>query len=164
MPAPVCINLRERYGHKYRVNYEESYYAQYGPHARVEDPWLQIIPGARGHVFPWDETRLAASTNTSGSIATKLKALPYTEVRQDGADGVNVIFPADRLDEVAAMLQLRRRRVVTREERQRLAALSKLHSPLRRRSPISQSDLEARPYVPEPQVDPEALGRQTPLF
>ena len=71
---PTLMHLRERFGGSFRVRYEESYLAQYGPRARVEAPWLQIIPGGRGHVYAWDDRRLAASTNTSGVTAKKLKA------------------------------------------------------------------------------------------
>jgi hypothetical protein len=35
-----CINLKARFGKRYKVTYEESYFAEYGPHARKEDPWL----------------------------------------------------------------------------------------------------------------------------
>jgi len=52
-----CVNLRERFGRRYRVEYEESYYAQHGPRARIEDPWLQIIPCRAGHVYPWATRR-----------------------------------------------------------------------------------------------------------
>ena len=33
---PPCIDLAENFGQRFRVQYEESYFAQYGPHARVE--------------------------------------------------------------------------------------------------------------------------------
>jgi hypothetical protein len=164
MAAPIRVNLRERFGREYRIACEPSYCAEHGEGAIQDDPWLQIIPGARGHVFPWDEKRLAASTNTSGAMARRLKALPYVQVHQDGSDGVSVIFPADRLNEVAELLRLRRRRVISQEERQRLAALSKEHSPFRRRSPISESDSEARPCVPETLVDIQTVPGPKPLL
>jgi len=49
-PVPACINLRQRFGRQFKVAYEGSYQAQYGRYARVDDPWLQVIPGRRGHV------------------------------------------------------------------------------------------------------------------
>ncbi len=39
-----CINLREHFGDRYRVIWEESYHAEYGEGARVED-------GAKRHAF-----------------------------------------------------------------------------------------------------------------
>ena len=154
---PQCINLRERFGRKYRIAYEASYQHEYGPGARVEDPWLMILPGARGHVFPWDATRLAASTNSAGATARRLKALSITEVWQDG-DGVTVLFPAEHLDEVANLLRLRRRRRVTERERSRLAALGRQFRFRPRRHGL-QSDSKARPDILPPQVDPQDLPR-----
>lgn len=38
-----CINLKKRFGDRFKVAYEESYYAQYGANARGEDPWYMIL-------------------------------------------------------------------------------------------------------------------------
>jgi len=94
----TCINLRERFGRRFKVTYEESYAAAYGPKATRDDPWLQIIPGARGHVYPHSAAMLAASTNRSGPTARRLKALPFVQVYTEGSDGVTVLFPPDHLD------------------------------------------------------------------
>ena len=64
------INLRTRFGHRFRIDWDPAYYAQYGCHARLDDPHYQIIPGGRGHVYPWDATTLAASTNASQASST----------------------------------------------------------------------------------------------
>ena len=90
-----CINLERRFGRRYRVTYEESYWAEYGPGARVEDPWLMILLCQHGHICPWGGHLLAACTNKAGSIANRLKALPFTTVAQDGDDGANILFPVD---------------------------------------------------------------------
>jgi hypothetical protein len=71
-----CIDLAEQFGQRYRVEYEESYFAQYGPRARVDDPWLKIIPCRAGHICPWGGSQLAAVTNKTGPTARKLAALP----------------------------------------------------------------------------------------
>ena len=47
-----CVNLRIRFGRRYRIEYDDSYYAQYGL-CRGRTPWLKIIPCQRGHIFPW---------------------------------------------------------------------------------------------------------------
>jgi hypothetical protein len=82
----TCINLRERFGNTYRVTHEESYAAERPQFRSEEEPWLQIIPGSRGHVFPWSSDRLAASTNTRGPVVKELLATPDLEVQQDAAD------------------------------------------------------------------------------
>ncbi|HBO43599.1 MAG TPA: hypothetical protein DD670_06655 [Planctomycetaceae bacterium] len=121
------INLCTRFGQRHRIAFEESYYAQYGAGARVDDPHYKIIPGARGHVFAWDEKTLAASTNTSGSTATKLRSLPGVTLWQDGTDGITVLFDPGLFEQVATLLGLRRRRQVSDEERKRLAELGHRH-------------------------------------
>ena len=157
--AATPVNLRGRFGRRYKVTHEEAYRHEYGPRARVDDPWLQIIPGQRGHVFPWDDRRLAASTNTSGATATKLKALPLVEVWQDGADGATVLFPADKLDEVADLLKLRRRRYISEQERERLAGLGRRYR-FQPRGDGFQSDSGALGATIGPKVDPGS--RPTP--
>jgi integrase len=58
---------------------------------------------------PWGGDTLAACTDKAGSVAKRLKALPYCSVLQDRDDGANVVFPADRFQEVAATMKPRRR-------------------------------------------------------
>ena len=122
-----CVNLKECFGRKYKVRREESYYADRGPRAWADDPWLQIMPCLLGHIFPHGGDVLAASTDKAGPTARKLKGLPFATVHQDGDDGVTVLFHADRFGEVAAIMQPRRRRVASEAEKARLRQLSRLH-------------------------------------
>jgi len=163
MPSHTVINLRAQFGREFKIVMEESYRAQHGPNARVDDPHYQVIPGSLGHIYAWGATRLAASSNTSGSTARKLKALPSVEIWQDGSDGCTVLFPVDLLDQVADLLKLRRRRRLTEEQRERLSALGHRHR-FRYHQCGVQSDSETRPRVPEPQVDPEAVAEQKAPF
>lgn len=123
----TCANLKERFGKRYRVTYEESYRAQRGPRAWADDPWLMILPCQFGHIFPHGGDMLAASTDRAGGTARKLRALPGMIVHQDGDDGLTVLFHAGRFDEVAAIMRPRRRRVLSEGERARLRALSRIH-------------------------------------
>jgi hypothetical protein len=113
----------QRFGDTYRVTHDESYAAERPEFRTDEEPWLQIIPGARGHVFPWSADRLAASTNTRGPVVKQLLAIPDVEVQQDGTDGITATFPVDRLSAVAEVLRLRRRRRLSPEARAKLAAV-----------------------------------------
>ncbi len=54
-----CIDLKERFP-QYRVEHEESYFAQYGPNARTHDPWYTILLCRNGHICPWGGDLLAA--------------------------------------------------------------------------------------------------------
>jgi hypothetical protein len=101
----VPINLREQYGHRYRIEHEPAYYAEHGSTARIGDLWLQMIPGRHGHIFPFGGTTLAASSNTRGPVAKRLIATPYCRVWQDGTDGVMGLFDARYLKQVARIIR-----------------------------------------------------------
>ena len=115
-----CVNLKERFGKRFKVGYEESYYVEHGDQAWVDDPWLQMILCRYGHVFPHGGNMLAASTDKAGRTARKLKALPGVIVHQDGDDGVTVLFPMERFDEVAAIMLPKRRRRLSEAAKVRL--------------------------------------------
>ena len=119
-----CINLKDKFGDRYRIAYEESYYAEYGPNAHVEDPWLMTISCQNGEIIPWGADKLAACTQTAGSVANRLKALPFTTVAQEGADGANVLFRLEHFDAVAQIMKPRRRKRLS--EKQRLANAERL--------------------------------------
>jgi len=55
-----CINLRERCGRRYKVVFEESYYAERPEFRVAEAAWLTIMPCQHGHICPWGGDRLAA--------------------------------------------------------------------------------------------------------
>ena len=112
-----CINLRSRFGQRYRAAYGEDYHAEYGAGARVDDPWLMAISCQNGHICPWGGSILAACTKAAGSVANRLKALPFTTVAQDGSDGSNVLFDVVHFDLVAKIMKPRRRRRLSPEAR-----------------------------------------------
>ncbi|MCK9570867.1 hypothetical protein M0R72_18095 [Candidatus Pacearchaeota archaeon] len=131
MAKPTCIDLTELCGKKYKIEYEESYYAQYGPNAHVNDPWYKIVPCQKGHFFPWGGNRIAFATKGNGPICRILRDLPGVEVMQDGSDGINVAFDVSMFDQIAQLVIPRKKRQVSDEERQRLADMSAKYSPLR---------------------------------
>jgi hypothetical protein len=117
MTDPSCIDL-SKFG-QYRVAYEESYFAQYGPRAHVNDPWLKIIRCRAGHICPWG-SKLAAVTNKPGPTAHKLAALPGATLWQDGSDGVTVLFDAADFNQVAKLMRPRRKRRLNPEQQAKL--------------------------------------------
>ena len=119
----TCINLQQQFGNRFRVTYEESYYAERGDRARAEEPWLMIIPCKHGEIYPFGDDDLVASTKIAGGIARVLKALPFATTHQDGTDGVDVRFPVGRFDEIAEIMKPKRRRQVSDAERRRLAEM-----------------------------------------
>ena len=119
MTEPKCIDLRERFGQQWRIEYEESHYADHGERTRTEDPWLMIIPCQHGHICPWGDDLLAACTNNRGTIAKRLKTLPFVAVVQDGDDGINASFHVDHFEEVAAIMRPKRKRPPRTESQRR---------------------------------------------
>ncbi len=124
---PPCIDLGERFGDQFRVEYEESYFAQYGPHARVEDPWLKIILCRAGYICPWGGQDLAAVTDKAGSIARKLARLRFVRVWQEGSDGVTVLFDVAQFAAVAKLMKPRRRRRLSPEHNAKLQGAGAKH-------------------------------------
>ncbi len=113
-----CIDLRQRFGKEYRIGRDPTYYVDTGPHANRSSPWLLTIPCRHGHISPHGGTTLAASTDRRGAIARRLMLLSCCEVYQDGTDGVTVLFDLADFDEVAAIMQPRRRRRLSEAQRQ----------------------------------------------
>lgn len=126
-----CINLRDRFGDKYRIEFEESYYAERPKFRAQEAPWLMLIPCQHGHICPWGGEILAACTNKCGSVAKKLTEPPVTEMWQAGADGVNVKFHVRDFDQVAEVMKPRKRHrhgfKLSPERRQKLVEAGKQH-------------------------------------
>ena len=100
MSKATCINLRERFGKRFKIEREESFFAGRDRYRAAEEVWLQIIPCRAGHIYPHGGDLLAASTDKAGQTARRLKALAGVTVRQDGDDGVTVSFPAEMFDQV----------------------------------------------------------------
>jgi hypothetical protein len=115
-----CINLKELFGKRYKVVYEEAYDAEHGENAYREDRWLMIMLCQNGHICPWGGSTLAACTSKAGSIAKRLKALPFTSVAQEGDDGANVLFDIEHFAEVAKIIKPRRRKQLSEEQKQQL--------------------------------------------
>jgi hypothetical protein len=157
---PPCIDLSERFGQRFRVVYEESYFAQYGPRARVNDPWLKIVPCRAGHICPWGGgvrwpvTTLAAATNRPGPIARKLAALPGTVLWNDGDDGATVLFDLAIFDEVAKLMHPKRRRKPPTQAQ--LAALAQGRRPFGR-IPVDKHAPKGRHCVRTVLCDLEAV-------
>ena len=121
-----CIHLRDRFGDRYKVACEASYYAQYGANARGEDPWLQIIPCRYGHIFPHGGATLAVSVDGHPQIASRIALLRCCHVAQDGDRGeLTANFHVDDFDAVAEIVRPRRKRQISVQERIRLAEMGR---------------------------------------
>ncbi len=101
------------YAQRYRVGKEQ-------PGSR--DPWDLFIRCRFGHVYPHGGRYLAASIDGYPRIAARLRRLPCVQIVQDGDHGeLTVVFDVRDFDAVAEVIQPRRRRILTDQERQRRA-------------------------------------------
>ena len=139
-----CVNLKERFGNRFKIQHEESYAAERSEFRTAEEPWLQIIPCRHGHICPWGGSTLAACTDKAGGVARRLKALPFTTVAQDGDDGANILFDMEHFEAVAEIILPRKRRRLSEAGRQRLAEVGAKT----RFQHGAGVDSEARPGVP----------------
>jgi hypothetical protein len=115
---PKCHNLQQLFGDRYRVTYEESYYAERTKRT-VEDLGLMVIPCRNGHVYPHGGDLLAVSTDPGHTqLAGMIRRLECCEVVQDGDHELNATFHADDFDEVAKIMRPHRRVQWTEERRQ----------------------------------------------
>ncbi len=134
-----CINLKERFGDRFKVDYEGSYYAERW-RKTTEEAWRMILLCENGHICPWGGSELAACTNGT-RVASKLKRLPFTTIAQDGDDGANIVFDVKHFEEVAEILRPRKRRRQSPEAAERLRQYR--FKPARQHSPGDQTGLPA---------------------
>ncbi len=115
-PVAQCVDLRAMLGDRFRCEFEESYYAELPEYRSVEACWLTIIPCRYGHISPQGERTLAAY---SGSRLKRLElaALDCVELYVEGDHELTVIFDVADFDRVAAVMEPRRRRRLSPEQR-----------------------------------------------
>jgi hypothetical protein len=110
------IDLRHQFGDRYRIEFDPAHTG------RKNDPWMQIIPCKRGHIYPHGGGLLGVATNGRGSTATAIAKLPGVTVVQDGDDGLNATFPIELFPQIAKLVKPRRKRQLTPQQRQMAAA------------------------------------------
>jgi hypothetical protein len=130
------IGFTDEHRQKYRIR-------QHG--AMRTDPFGYFIPGSRGHIY--------VQADDSFGVATigrrpKLRTMPWLTVTQDGDDGFNAVFPAERLKTVARMIGADRRRHATPSQLAALAAHGVQHRfSSKRTHPAADSTENTTPAV-----------------
>ena len=116
-----------------KPDYLKRYADRYRLTRREDGIWyiLTRYPDRGGmtyDVYDYTDTHLAACLPPQAG-RNLLKQYPDVfTVHQDAADALVLLFEEERLHELADVLRLRRKKRVSRAERQRLAALSREHS------------------------------------
>jgi len=116
---PLCVDLRERFGGRYRLIWEAegATRAQWAAGARA---WLLQVSCRYGVIYPVGGALLAAWTDQP-RIGARLRALPGV-ISARGDLEVTVTFHVDQVEAVFALLRPRRRRQVSSNQRARLLA------------------------------------------
>jgi len=118
--TPVCIDLYERFGTRYRLRREADGVTWFET-AEAERVWLLELPCRYGVVYPHGGDLLAAVV-TGRDARRQVAALPCVLSRRGDTELV-VTFHVDDAEAVLAVLKPYRRRQVTSEERERLCAM-----------------------------------------
>jgi len=149
-----CIDLKATFGGRFKWRYGPSYYAEHGDGAWVEDPWLIVLLCQNGVILPWGENNLAAASRTKGSIAKRLKDLPFTKVVQNGDDGITVTFDVAHFEQVAEIMRPRKRRRLSPEQKAKSIERLAKHA----FTPARQANSEAHSRVSSYGGDSEYLS------
>ena len=111
------VNLRERFGDRYRIVRDEAYEAELPEFRRSDEVWLQQIPCKYGHIYPHSGTTLGAWSDRP-SRRRLLSELACCAVHLEGDHEISVLFDVSDFESVARVLQPRRRRRLTEAQRQ----------------------------------------------
>ncbi len=107
----ACINLKERFGTTFRITRDEAC-------DNRADPWYYQIPGRMGTIYPYGGDTLAVEVDYHPFLFARLVRLGFTKVHQDGDHEKTLLFPADKIEEVATIVRSKRRRRLNPERRQ----------------------------------------------
>jgi hypothetical protein len=100
------IGFTEEHRQRFRVSIEEG--------GVRTDPYAFVIEGSRGQIYVHAPGVFGVATIGN---RLKLRAQPWLTVTQDGDDGFNAVFPAERLKAVARLIGSYRRRKLSPEHR-----------------------------------------------
>lgn len=115
-PSCNCVDLRATFGRQYRIELEESYWAEKPEYRADQAAWLMIIPCRFGHIYPFGGSTLAAWTY-SPSRRRRLAGLACCRIHQEGDREITALFDVADFARVAAALRPRRRRRLSAEQR-----------------------------------------------
>ena len=116
-------------------NFKRGFRVAKGPEWAETEPeerqWLWQIPCKKatgGHIYTHSHTHLGYQSELNGGhgkLKTKLRKIKWVELVQEGDGEFAVIFPVEKLDEIADAVQARRRKVLSDKERARVAKLGR---------------------------------------
>ena len=120
-----CVNLRETFGNRWRIGWDSAYDPR---HVAKEDrdPRMMEIRCKGGiTIYPQGSTKLAVECDYHPQIARQLGSIPGVKLTQDGDHEKTFVFDVSLFDHVAAIVNPKRKRQLTEENRARLVATGK---------------------------------------
>lgn len=137
------INLKERFGDRYRITFDEAYDPKHRPKDKL-NPWMMEIPCERGTIYPDDDANLCVMIAYRPITAKKVGGLPGVELVQDGDHEKTFRFPVELFDAVAEIVRPRRKRHMTEANKE--AARQRMQARWEQ-NPIPGRSQEARNHV-----------------
>lgn len=128
-PGAPCVDLRATFAGQSRFARDEAYQAERSDFRAVEAPWLTVIPCRFGRIFPCGGRVLAACCRAGATKRRELAALEGVRVVQGAVEGcpeLVVTFDVELIDQFAAVMQAKRPRRLSPE--QRAAAVERLRA------------------------------------
>jgi hypothetical protein len=113
---PECVNLLEMFGDRFRITWDPAYDAK-GKHRATIDVWYAQIPCRFGTIYPYGDTILAVEVDYHRHIAKRLADLPGLKLHHNGDHEKTFLFDVADFEKVAEIVQPRRRRQLTEEQR-----------------------------------------------
>jgi hypothetical protein len=136
-----CVNLRETFGRKWQISWDPAYNPRYLAKDNF-DPWMMQIPCRGGiTIYPHGGSKLAIECDYHPQIARQLGSIPGVELIQDGDHEKTFVFYLSLIDQVADIVQPRRRRQLSDDHRERLTASGKSALEKYRRNPNSGAQI-----------------------
>jgi hypothetical protein len=112
-----CVNLKERFGHRYRITFDPAYNPKHVPRDKL-DAWMMLIPCRRGVIYLYGGDRLAIEVEGRAPTRNLLHGLGCTTTCQEGDNFLSVTFDVSDFDDVARVVQPRKRRRLTEQQKQ----------------------------------------------
>jgi len=107
-----CINLRDRFGDRFRIGFDPAYDPARRPKDKL-DPWMMLLEFPRGSIYPHGGELLAVEVEGRRFLRKRLLQLRCLGLKQDGDDFQGWTFHVADLDAVAEIVRPRRRRTLS---------------------------------------------------
>jgi hypothetical protein len=128
-----CVNLKERFGTRYRITFDPAYVPRDVPRDKL-DPWMMQVPGRYGSIYPPGGTKLVVEIDGHSTIKARVGRLDCCEPYQIGEGFGAFLFDAADFNTVAKIIRSHRKRQFSEERRAKLREQMQI---LNRQTPVN---------------------------